>query len=257
MVVKEVKKYPRAKGGGFNYSINIAKKDNLEGKVKILRCKDYIELTNKLNNLEKKINEEDKQKIKNLQNEESEKRIEIVGTLNKTIEEKNKKIASIENTIKELQNENNELNLKEKDNRRLIKENTELYSKNNTIEKRLTSKYQNIIDDFKKQIQDQENEKDKLSMKLESIENTYEDILQILKDSHKESQEELNQRYDKLNKEKERCIELNSSMITNLKNMLQFNLIDLLMNKYKKTIRESIKKEFTEDKIYELAPKKE
>jgi predicted carbohydrate-binding protein with CBM5 and CBM33 domain len=186
VVFKEITKIPRGKS--YFYRINLAIKDNLDGKVVILTIAEYKELNNKVIDCD------------------------------------------------ELKKENNELHLSEKDNNKLIKENTELYHKIKTIEKKLTVKYQ-------KTIAEQDKEINRLSNKLENIEQNHNNILQNIKNQYKENYNKLEEKNKQLHEDKEKCISLNSSLITDFKHILNFGFLDLIRKKHKTTIETAIKKE--------------
>jgi hypothetical protein len=60
---------------------------------------------------------------------------------------------------------------------------------------------------------------------------------------YKEQFKQLQERYDQLIKDKEKCISLNSSLITDFKHILNFGFLDLIRKKHKITIEAAIKKE--------------
>jgi chromosome segregation ATPase len=262
MVVLDIKgvkhRINKEKRQTYRYQIAISK-ENLE-KLNI----NPNEITNEQFKPVKVLNIKD---FENLQKKESVEKQEAVAILNKKINDsesiikdkdkeilelklslqsKNDKIDTLEKNTKELQKENNTLDLRERDNNKLIKENTELLRKNRTIKKELTSKYQTQIDELNNQV-----------FKLETINNSKDNELQNTEKIYQKQHNQLQEKYDQLNKDLTKSIALNQLQNQAFKIILELGLFDLIRNKHKKIAKEQIKKLDHEKPVYELASENE
>ena len=123
VIYKEIKKYPRGKS--YYYRINLAEKDNLDGKVAILTISEF----------------------ENLQKKESDAKQKAVAILNKKVSElttqlqdKNNEINTHENTIETLKSANNDLKKSVNEMNTLGIENIRLSDNNKSLETELSSK---------------------------------------------------------------------------------------------------------------------
>ena len=273
VVVKELKKYKRSTGNGYNYRINISKSDNLDDKVKILNFNEYLDLTTEIKRLSNKLTDSTKQT-----NENSDLK-EKVNNQKKIIDETKQKIDSY---IKE----NNEyIHLLKSKNKQII-ELKESIKQNDTIINDLTTQINNIkneqikengiierrIDNFIKENGELLREKKELKERINLMENNeknlkesntklHESIEKITTQQHqitakitKEYQNQLKESYDKFNEDIKKYITLNQLQNTALKQILELRFIDLIRNKHKKIAKEQIK-ELDKKPVYELTKK--
>lgn len=112
MVVKEINKYPNSEDG-FNYGIKISKTDDLEGKVKILKCKEYMGLINEIKALEQQLKVSEKEVLnKTYEIAKLEKGYtQTIDELNRECDENIQNIQFMrETSAKEIMNKNNQIN---------------------------------------------------------------------------------------------------------------------------------------------------
>jgi predicted nucleic acid-binding Zn-ribbon protein len=223
----------------FKKQFNHENNDKIVTYVKVLKIGEYEDLKKDKKQL----------KLKKTDYETFEKQNVEIANLNKTIEDKINKLSDLTKHIhkkdQEIANLNKDINIFkeslkdtaqiENEVSKLTKENTDLISKNNYQTKKIKK--------LKNKLQTQNDENKKLSLELKTIEQNKTNELQKVEKIYKEQFNQLQERYDQLNKDKEKCISLNSSLITDFKHILNFGFLDLLRKKHKTTIEAAIKKE--------------
>jgi len=245
---KQIKATKRKKDAGYSFRININKEDNFkpDEKVIILRTEDYKLLQGEIKQL----------KIYEMDNETLEEKDKEISDLTVQIQNKNSEIVNLDQDIKKLKESSKETTNITQENNNLVRENTKLFKEIKTL---------------KKQLQDQEYENKKLSLKLETIEENYKNILKNneknLKESHdkfyetiekltKEHHEQLKESYDKFNEDLKKYISVNQLQNVALKQILELGFIDLIRNKHKIIAKKQIK-ELDQKPVYELIKKED
>ena len=214
----------------FKKQFNHENNDKIVTYVKILKIGKYEDLQREIKELKLKESdyksvEKQKLEIANLNQELSD--------FTTQIEIKDNEISNLNESIKILEESLKENAPTEEEVSRLTKENTELI----TSKKRLKSQNKKLND----QLQNQKNENIKLSSDLKNIDENHDNILRNTKNLYQKQYEQLEERYDKLNEEKEKYSNLIASLLKDFKEILQYSFFDLFRNKYKPKIRGSIK----------------
>jgi len=216
MVVKEIKKNFQPYKG-YNYRINISESDNLIGKVKILNCYEYNDLTNEINTLKQQLE-----------------------LSKKEIDNKNREIANWKQKIKTEEDYSqiiSDLNRENNENVQKIQ-----LMRDQSLKK--IDKKTNEIASLKQKIKTQ----DYYGKVMENLEETQHKRIKEMDQQHNDQIKKINEN-NNLNLEK--YIVINQLQKAALKRIEELGFIALLKSQHKKIVREQLKI-IKEDKKVEI-----